>query len=358
MIYVNGRFLTQQLTGTQRYAYEVAKRLPGLKLISPLPPRSEYSEIDRSHILVRSGGLRSHLWEQFTLPRVAPPPGVLWSPAGIGPWVHSKHVLTITDIALFQHPEWYRRAYASWYKLFLPLVARRAQRILAISQFTKHAICDQLSIPEERIVVTPLAADEKFVPVRSDEAKSTVAAMGISGDFFLAVGAISARKNLGRLLDAWSIIAPTHPNLKLIIVGAIGISSSDMRSFELRVPGAQHFTHVTDKQLTALYSLALAYVYPSLYEGFGLPILEAMACGAPVVTSNITAMPEVAGDAAILVDPYDVRDIAGALTLLAEDAEMRAHYRHRGLERSRAYGWHRTAGLTFAALRQVEKLIP
>lgn len=357
MIAVNARFLTQAVTGTQRYAYEVVRRIPGLTLYTPMRPRSDYSDLGGNDVQVLPSTLRSHVWEQCRLPGALSRRSVLWSPAGLGPLLHSGNVLTVTDISLIDHPEWYRPAYAAWYRLMLPLACRRARRVIAISEFTKHTICSQLGVAPEKVFVTPLGIDSKFQKLDGLQVGDILSGMNIPQRFVLAVGAISPRKNFRRLMDAWSIVRPEFPDVKLVVVGMTQISSSSTHSLGPSDDGVIHLERISDRQLVALYSAAQVYVYPSLYEGFGLPILEAMACGAPVITSNCTAMPEVAGDAALLVNPLRTEELADGLRLLLKDADMRERLGQRGIARARGFSWAKTAELTQQLLAAVSKEI-
>ena len=224
--------------------------------------------------------------------------------------------VTLHDLALVRHPELFPR----WHRLSgragIGLVARAAARVLAVSEFTKREAVELLGVPESRVTVIGNAVDRVF----------TADGPAADGEFVLAVGTLEPRKNLHRAADAAS-----RAGLELRIVGARGWGG-------VASPG--WLGEVGDEELAALYRGARALVFPSLYEGFGIPVLEAMACGAPVVTSRGGATEEVAGGAAVLVDPLDVGSIAAGIE---EATSRREELRRRGLERARAFSWDAVA---------------
>jgi glycosyltransferase involved in cell wall biosynthesis len=338
---VNARFVTQPLTGIQRYSYELTRLLSGGRLIAPRPALLAYGEL-RSRLFVTGGYLTGHPWEQFALPRAVPPGGALFSPAGCGPVSHGNHVVTIHDLTTLDNPQWYSRGFAMWYAQLLPALARRARKLITVSQFCKRRIMDLLTVPDEKVVVAGEAAAECFQPRPRPEIDRTLQRFGIDSPYFLAVGAISGRKNLPRLLAAWKRVRPEIDNATFAIVGKPGLRFAADSTLQTLPEGAIHLPDVSDMDLSRLYSGAAGLLYPSLYEGFGLPILEAMACGCPVMTSNCTAMPEVAGDAAILVDPLSEDSIAEGIRKIADPGYAR-ELRQRGFEQCRTFSWQRTA---------------
>jgi len=360
-IVVNGRFLTKTLTGVQRYAFEVARRLPGsIKIITPQPIAPEYRALLNAVIIdplgrfVRGGGL-GHLWEQVALPRWLRKGRVLWSPCGAGPLAVRNQVVTIHDIAHLEHPEWFNSWFAKWYGFLIPRLVHRVRRIITVSEFTKVRLIETTRVPLEKVVVIPNGVDACFQPQPSEEVANVRKVLSIpTPNYVLTLGSLEPRKNLHRLLKAWGNICHKLPTeVWLVVVGGKGHSLvfQDI-SFD-KLPPRVYFTgYVPDKYLPALYSGALAFVYVSIYEGFGLPPLEAMACGTPVVTSNITSLPEVVGDAAVLVDPYNIEAIAWGIWKVLEDTSLREKLRSKGLERVREFTWDRTAELTWNVLKE------
>jgi|Deesub1362A_J573_1020465.scaffolds.fasta_scaffold03662_2 glycosyltransferase involved in cell wall biosynthesis len=361
-IVINGRFVIQQLTGVQRYALEVTRRLPGLiQVVAPRPGRSEYEPLSTITIIDPLGrfvqsGVLGHLWEQVALPRWARKARLLWSPCGSGPLQVKNQVLTIHDIAYLEHPEWFNRAFVKWYRFLVPRLVRQVRRVITVSRFTRDRLVETVEVSLEKISVIPNGVDVRFQPKAPEEVARTRNVLGIpSPNYVLSLGSLEPRKNLHRLLKAWSNIHHKLPDdVWLVITGAKGKYSVFQNVSFNKLPPRVYLTgYVPDEYLPALYSGALAFVYVSLYEGFGLPPLEAMACGTPVVTSNITSLPEVVGNAAILVNPYDIRDITDGIYELIRNDALREELKSKGMERAKQFTWDRTAALTWEVLKAV-----
>jgi glycosyltransferase involved in cell wall biosynthesis len=345
---VNARFVTQPLTGVQRFCYELSQRLRNGNLMSPGPALPHYGKLE-GRVSVTGPYLAGHAWEQFALPLSLRSGQGLLSPAGCGPIGHPNQVVVLHDLTVLEDPEWYSRAYALWYARLLPALARRVRRIVTVSQFCKTRIIELLRVPEENIVVALEAASSCFFPRNQEQILSVTERLGVHRPFFLAVGAISPRKNFARLTDAWRRTQNQLDGANLIFVGKEGLRFSSQPTIGTLPARVTHLGPVNEEDLAALYSGARGLLYPSLHEGFGLPILEAMACGCPVLTSNCTAMPEVAGDAAVLVDPLSEESIAGGIRRLAQ-TRCADELKVRGLERSRRFSWARTAEIVEAAV--------
>jgi glycosyltransferase involved in cell wall biosynthesis len=268
-------------------------------------------------------------WYPHVLPHRARRSDVLHCTTYRGP-IRTKTplVVTVHDLAVFRHPEAFPRWTRGYSRIVVPRVLRAATRILAVSEFTASELGRVLGVSRERIDVTPNAVDGSLSPdgPRAD------------GDYVLAVGTLEPRKNLARTIDAAARLG-----VELRVAGARGWGGVEARGERVRWLG-----EVSDDELARQYRGALCVAYPSLYEGFGLPVLEAMACGAPVVTSAGGATEEVAGGAAVLVDPRDVAAIAAGIE---EAIGRRDELRPLGLERARAYSWEETARLTLDAYR-------
>jgi glycosyltransferase involved in cell wall biosynthesis len=189
-----------------------------------------------------------------------------------------------------------------------------------------------------------------FRPGPADEATAVFKRLGIDQPYFLAIGAVSPRKNFARLLAAWSQLRGLSGTHSLVVVGRTDLLFSGNGRIGTTSVSIKHVVSVSDPDLAALYSGAVAFVYPSIYEGFGLPLLEAMACGAPVIASNTAAIPEVVGNAAMLVDPYDVDSIAATMRCVALDPALRDELRNRGSIRSQLFSWDRAAEQTWSLL--------
>ena len=261
-------------------------------------------------------------WYPHGLPRRARGLDVLHCPTFRGPVRSSVPVVvTVHDLAVLRHPGTFNQWTRHYSRFAVPRVARAARRLIAVSEFTRGEIVELVGIPEERIRVIPNAVGEEFVAEGPAE----------SGDYVLAVGTLEPRKNLGAAQQAAQRLG-----VELRVVGAQGWGGVEVNGWLGRV---------SDEELAALYRGARCLVYPSLYEGFGIPVLEAMACGTPVVTSAGGATEEVAGGAAVLVDPQDPAAIAAGVE---EASSRRDELRARGLERAAQFSWNRVAAETRA----------
>jgi len=338
-IALNARFYAHRPTGMQRYALELANRF-GEQIESVRPRRP-------------LRGAAGHLWEQLYLPS-AVRGKLLFSPNNTGPLLVSRQVCTFHDLIPLDRPEWFNPRFAAWYGWLLPRLARQVQHIIAVSEFTKRRIIERIGIEPLKITVIPNGVDERFVRKSPEEAVEVRKSLGImSQHYLLCVGSVEPRKNLHRLLQAWTRLRERIPDdVQLVVAGAKGRSLvfSDV-SFEQLPPNVHLTGYVKDEQLAGLYSGALALIYPSLYEGFGLPPLEAMACGTPVITSNVTSLPEVVEDAAMLIDPLDVNSIAEGMKRVVESSSLREELQRKGLERAKKYTWERTAHRTWQVLQ-------
>lgn len=307
-------------------------------------------------------GRQAHYWEQFILPLVLATLPLdlvhfVGFPAVLAQW--KPTVITLHDLSYKTLPhlrgDWLSRFH--WH-FFGDRGARRANHIITISEHSQGDIQRFLGIPAERISVIYEAPAPSFRPVEPESARAIARDnYGIAGRYILFVGTLQPTKNLARLIDAYAL-ARQRAGIRpvLVIVGQKGWDFADLfaRVSGLGLEGQVIFTgYVPDDDLPALYSGAEVFVLPSLYEGFGLPVLEAMACGAPVITSTVTSLPEIAGDAALLVDPMDIEALAGALERVCTDAALRQHLRLAGLARAAQFSWQRCAEETLAVYRRV-----
>jgi len=224
--------------------------------------------------------------------------------------------------------------------------SRIADRVVAVSEFTKKDIVKTFGVPEEKVRVAHLGVDGIFGPKDSPEPIARLKEkLGLDRPFFLSLGLVP-RKNVNRLVSAWERFRHNR-EFSLVLAGHHGGEWVDQLKAQISAQGLEQSVllpgAVSMEELVLLYNAALAFVFPSLLEGFGIPVLEAMACGTPVITSNISALPEVAGDAAMLVDPYDVTAIAQAMERVAEDGELREDLAQKGRERAKLFSWRKMA---------------
>ncbi len=271
-------------------------------------------------------------------------------------------VLTVHDISYEHFPECFTLRERVRNKVLVRWSARRAEVVIAVSEYTKRDLVETYGIDPERIVVTLEAADPAFRPPQNiEETEQVCRRYGIEGPYVLYVGNIQPRKNLPRLIQAYAqLMAAGDIQHRLVIVGRKAWLHSEVFQ-EARRSGLSNqivFTdYVPQSDLPHLYARADVFVFPSLFEGFGLPVLEAMACGAPVITSRSSSLPEVAGDAACYVDPFSAGEIARALRQLVCDAELRARLAGAGLEQAARFSWEQTARQTLRAYEQAFRAV-
>jgi glycosyltransferase involved in cell wall biosynthesis len=279
---------------------------------------------------------------QFTAPPFAPCPVVV----------------SIHDLSFEHLPETFKRRSRMQLRLTVRRTARTAAHIITISEFTRRDLISTYGIEPERITVTPLAAAPHFKPASREDVARVRRLYGIEADYILAVGSIQPRKNLVRLIRAYADLRRSRSQDKLpqlVVVGKKAwLYGETLRAVEEHGMGDRAlFTgYVSEADLPALYTGAKCFVYPSYFEGFGLPPLESMQCGTPVVTGNLTSLPEVVGDAGLTVDPFDEAALAAAVGRLIDDSELRARLRVKGLTRAASFNWHETARLTLQAYQQ------
>jgi glycosyltransferase involved in cell wall biosynthesis len=301
--------LAQTRAGTARYIRE-------------LLARHRYEQLSFGGSARLTAIVRDAWWYPVALPRRARGLDVLHCPTFRGPFKSDVPVVvTVHDLAVLRHPGMFNKWSRRYSRLAVPRVVQEAKSVIAVSEFTRRELVELLRVPEEKIHVIPNAVGTPFGP---DGPKA-------EGDYVLAVGTLEPRKNLDRTVEAAS-----RAGVELRVVGARGWGG-------VAATGATWLGEVSDEELATLYRGARVVVYPSLYEGFGIPVLEAMACGTPVVTSAGGATEEVAGGSAVLVDPHDVASIAAGI----EQASGQRHeLRAVGLERAQRFSWDRVAAET------------
>lgn len=261
-------------------------------------------------------------------------PGFAMPPPGA-----PNHVFTLHDLTVLSHPDYHTLDNRVRTLVSIAEALTRGATVIGVSRATRAEAVRLLSLSGESLEVLPPILDPRFTPGGNDELdQAALDRLGIDGPFGLAIGSLEPRKNLGRLLDAWELLpADISADLSLVVVSSVGWLEGTLRrrlQARDREGSMRLLAQVPGRDLAALYRRARVVVFPSLAEGFGLPVAEAMACGAPVVTSDLSAMPEVAGGAAVLVDPEDADDIANGICRVLENTELRRDLRERGPERA------------------------
>lgn len=365
---IDGIPLASLRTGVGHYTFELARALSlvapadRFELVSPLPLLDSVTE-EIGQTSLHSVRLRLNTllrpWWAVRLPLYIRQTGLdvfHGTNFDVPLWNRCATVATIHDLSLFLHQETHEKRLVRRARHRMPLMARNATMIITPSESVKREVCDFFGMSPEKVLAIPEAARPCFKPVPSAEAARLIRQFGIEDEFILFVGTIEPRKNLITLARAFAeILRTTTLRPQLVIAGRKGWLMGELFSYikEMEASDRVRFIgYVPDDALSALYSSCSVCVYPSLYEGFGLPTLEAMACGAPVITSRTPALMETVGDAARLVDPKDVQALARTMTELLLDEKARAELSSKGLRRAAQFSWEQTARQTLEVYRE------
>ena len=322
---VNSRVTAFSMGGQQRVTAEILKRLGDVDSVSPSQPL---------------GGLKGHIWEQAALP-LRTLGRLLWSPSATGPILKRNQVVTLHDVAFVDAPQFFAANFARAYRLLTPPLMQAAKKVVTVSEFSRDRIVATLGVDPEKIEVIGNGVSDHFRQYPPDAIAATRAALGLPPRYLLLQATSDRRKNIHRALEAWvAALADLPPDVELAVAGNLARAHvfGDVGAIG-ETPRVKLLGYVAEEHMGPLFAGAEAFLFPSLYEGFGLPIVEAMACGAPVLTSAATATQEVAGGAALLVDPESSADIAKGIVTLTKDADLRARLAAQGLERAKVYTW-------------------
>ena len=362
-ISIDATALNAQRTGTVTYVTEIlacVNRAPSLNYRFVLfvtrnnRHHFEVLALDDRFTLIQapSGRLARLLWQQSIMIWHIWRSGadVHWGPTFVLPWITPcPCVVTVHDMTFDLYPQAHERTKRLYFPLMIRLAVKRAKAVLAISVNTANDLNRLVPTSQTKTLVTWLAA----TPVQCLKEPSLSALLPVEPPFVLSVGTLEPRKNLPRLLEAWQqLSAEQRRGHRLLVVGATGWLVGDMAARVGDDASVVFAGHVSDDQLAACLQAATSFVYPSLYEGFGLPVLEAMAAGVPVLTSGVGATLEVAGDAALLVDPESVPEIREGLLRLLADGQLRAQLTKAGRARAAQFSWQQTTEKTLAAIVQ------
>ena len=374
---LDGIPLTALRTGVGHYTFELASALArvapdsNFEVVYPsnLPPA--FTELDASISLppnleikrIRVGPLGRHWWS-IGLPRYVRSNGIeLFHGTNydVPPWRQCATVLTIHDLSLLIHPETHEKRRVSRSRRRLPLMTRAANAVIVPTESVRREVCQHLGLSAEKVFAVPEAARECFAPMELAATTDVRRRLGIGDDFLLTVGTIEPRKNLQTLISAFEEIAGGHSQttLQLVIAGSRGWLSNSLFDALEKSPIRKRIVlteYLNDEELRALYSSCRAFVYPSIYEGFGLPPLEAMACGSPVITSRIPALEETTGGAAILVEPGNVQELAATIANVLDDDDLRSRLSIQGRSRAAEFTWERTARLTLDVYEKAKRM--
>lgn len=361
-VYINGRFLSHPTTGVKRFAAEVVSTLDtflgddrraqsfkgGVQLLVPENARERLAL--RCIRTRRIGRLKGHLWEQLELP-IASSDGVLVGLASTGPLWHPLQLVTVHDASVFANPGNFSLTFRNWYQWLIPRLGRRAKKILTVSEFSKNELIRYCGFPETKIEVvyngvnhiTREPADPYFLLGRNIK----------PGNYFLSVATSSPNKNIGLVMNALQFLDDVNTDLVTVGVADSSVFAQPRVSRSRRL---HNLGYVSDGQLRALYENALCFVFPSFYEGFGIPPLEAMACGCPVIVANTSALPESCGNAALYCDPHDPHDLAAKLRSVLKDEQLRDRLRTAGHARVQQFSWESCARRVYTVVHELVHL--
>jgi glycosyltransferase involved in cell wall biosynthesis len=342
---VNGKFTSQRVTGVQRVAYELlrAVQLVGaasgdIELVVPGNAKEPGASLGRRRTVP---WFKGQLWEQISLP-IATRGELLISLCNSGPLISRRHVVMVHDMAVYDTPHTFSKLFRMAYRLKLSVLLRRAPTVLTVSAFSKSRICSLLDVDEVRVRVVRPGADH-FARIESDASIIERLKLGATR-YCVIVGSLDPRKNLRRVLAAIERLGHLE-HVKFVVAG--GANSRVFAATRVREPNARaaivRAGYVSDGELKALYEHAACLVFPSLYEGFGMPPLEAMFCGCPAIVSTHPAIVEACGDAAVYCDPSSVDDIAEKIHAMMTDETLRQLYRIKGLHHARSCRWEGAA---------------
>lgn len=355
------RLATTQRTGTEHYTralldallahdrhnrYRLYCNQPPA-VLPMLPPNAAL----RSIPLPRAWTHARLSWEMLQAP-----PDVLFVPAHALPLaLPRRSVVTIHDLGIVHHPDAHTLAQRMYHRVFTPLSVHRATKIIAISHATKRDLIALYNVPAHKIAVVYHGVEPRFKPLPHVAVAPVLQRYGLDQPFLLFVSTVQPRKNVVRLIESFARarrMLGAQP-LTLVLAGKRGWLTEQIERRAAAIGVGEHVRflgYVPDDDLPALLNGALAYVVPSLYEGFGMTVLEAQACGTPVLASDVSSLPEVVGDAGLLVDPQDVAAIANGIVRLVADGNLRMRLRERGLQHAARWTWERTAQQTLAVL--------
>ena len=366
---INGRFLVAKRTGVQRTAYNLVKTLVSVDSENEyylFTGRGEFgrSEWDLPNVwvvgsFVESGKtLRNMFWEQLYLPYLAKKYKVdlLHSPANMSPLFYGgKSLVHIHDVCFVVNPQWYSFAFRTWYNWVIPRLAKRAVRVITNSNNSKNDLLQFCKLPVDKVSMVYWAVDDSFLGNHKADGDNETWEYD---NYILYVGSLEPRKNIASLIAAFQSLRNQHPRLdtKLILIGG---ESPLFAELKLKINDYQEDIvlkgFVDDDQLRTYYRHAGLVAYPSLYEGFGLPPLEAMASGTPVVTSFTSSLPEVVGNAAVKVNPYDIKQLTESMAKVLLDENHRRDLINKGFEQVKIFNWFRVARNILAIYYEVHQ---
>jgi glycosyltransferase involved in cell wall biosynthesis len=350
-IYINSRFLTQKITGSQRFAIEISRQLkkllPEARFVSP--KNIIHYDIAKELEVESFGRLTGVLWEQLELPIYLRKKGnpLLLNLVNAAPLFYSNIISTIHDVTWKNCPQTYSRLFRLWYDFLIPKIAKKSRIIFTVSDFAKKDISEKLNLYSNNIYVVYASVRDKFLFLNLKRE-----------NYILSVASLQPHKNLEGLIKAFIFLKNKNKFLdyKLILVGGYNkkvFAKTNLFELSKNREDIVFTGYLSDEKLVEYYNKASLFVFPSFFEGFGIPPLEAMACGCPCVVSNTASLPEVCGDAAYYVNPYDIEDIARGIEKVLSDENLRNDLVKKGFENIKRFSWERSAKKIIEVIKNI-----
>ncbi|UIR30983.1 glycosyltransferase family 4 protein [Priestia flexa] len=338
-IYINGRFLTQRLTGVQRFALEIIKCLDKQKEISfnILVPSNYVSTHQFTNVnIIKVGKSTGHKWEQLDLPKYVKSAPLI-NLCNTGPILKTNQIVVIHDTAVYSAPHGFSKVFRVWYKTMFTFFNLFSKKILTISEFSKEELIKHLNINTEKLELIS-EGKEHFDLIQPDE--NILSKFDLKRQkYILAVSSMNPNKNFKALVDATTYLG--EQDFEIVIAG--GTDLKVFNQIDINNESIKQVGYITDEELKALYMNAGCFVFPSIYEGFGLPPLEAMSTGCPVLVSNMGPMPEVSGEAAIYFNPHNPSELAEKIKYVMNNDSVKQDLKEKGLQQARKFSWQTAA---------------
>ncbi|WP_426508583.1 glycosyltransferase family 4 protein [Serratia proteamaculans] len=337
MIYINARFLTQDVTGVQRFAEQICIELVGLRddVVLLAPKDIKRSSLPASFNIQTIGEKSGHYWEQVELPKYLRSIGspLLVNLCSTAPVFYKNQIVTHHDVTYKRYKKSFSLKFRMLYSLLIPMMLKSSKALITVSEFSKSEILQYFSYNPENIHIIYNAVGSEFINSPKGDNKSE--------KYFLAVSSPNFHKNFHGMLDAYNLLkSKSGSDVKLKVIGKSASSFATQDFSQNTQDGDVTFLgRVDDNQLISLYQNATAFVFPSFYEGFGIPPLEAQACGCPVISSNKASMPEVLRNSVLYFDPYNVSEMANVMEKIISDSDLRDTLVTAGLENVKDYSW-------------------
>lgn len=348
MIYINARFLTQEITGVQRFAEMLSLELrqKNNDIVFVCPKGVLRESVARQLQVKQIGFCRGHLWEQVELPIYLKKLGspLLLNLGSTGPIFYKNKIITHHDITYLRYPQSYSKTFLMFYKYLIPMMISTSRHLLTVSEFSKKEITSTYKYPARKTSVIYNAAGQEFLPGKRNESEI----------YFLTVASGNYHKNHHGMIEAFLKFKKENPesrDIKLKIIGdALNVSSHTIR----KMKDIEFLGRIDDSELINLYQNAYAFIFPSFYEGFGIPPLEAQSCGCPVLASNKASIPEILGDSALYFDPFNKDEIVISMISIIKNENIRLSLIKKGHENITRFSWERSADKMIKLARDMD----